>query len=84
VERSAIEKAITVIIVRHLMVDPEEVTPGSSLRDDLGADSLDVVELTMEFEEKFNIVIPDEEAEKLTTVKQVYDYIEAKINQSKM
>jgi acyl carrier protein len=84
VERSAIEKAITVIIVRHLMVDPEEVTPGSSFRDDLGADSLDVVELTMEFEEKFNIVIPDEEAEKLTTVKQVYDYIEAKINQSKM
>jgi acyl carrier protein len=65
------------IIVENLGVDEEEVTPEASFVDDLGADSLDVVELVMAFEEQFGIEIPDEDAEKITRVKEAIEYIEA-------
>jgi acyl carrier protein len=66
------------IIVEQLGVDENQVEPNASFVDDLGADSLDIVELVMAFEEAFDIDIPDEDAEKITTVKQAIDYIEAK------
>lgn len=71
----AIEDRVKEIIVEQLGVDSEEVTPEASFIDDLGADSLDTVELVMAFEEEFNIEIPDEEAEKILTVKDAIDYI---------
>jgi acyl carrier protein len=64
------------IIVENLGVDEEEVTPDASFVDDLGADSLDVVELVMAFEEQFGLEIPDEDAEKITRVKEAIEYIE--------
>ena len=63
------------IIVDELGVDEEEVTPDASFVEDLGADSLDTVELVMALEEEFETEIPDEEAEKITTVQQAIDYI---------
>jgi len=63
-------------IVEQLVVDAAQVTPEASFVDDLGADSLDTVELVMAFEEEFNIQIPDEDAEKIQKVKDAYDYIE--------
>jgi len=64
------------IIIEQLSVeDPEKVIPDASFIDDLGADSLDTVELVMALEEEFEIEIPDEEAEKITTVQAVVDYI---------
>jgi acyl carrier protein len=63
------------IIVEQLGVTPEQVTPEASFIEDLGADSLDTVELVMALEEEFDIQIPDEEAEKITTVQQAVDYI---------
>ncbi len=65
------------IIVEQLGVDEEEVTPDASLVEDLGADSLDQVELIMAFEEEFGIEIPDEDAEKISRVKEAIDYIES-------
>ncbi|MCX8124353.1 MAG: acyl carrier protein [Spirochaetes bacterium] len=67
------------IIVDQLGVDESEVTPQASFVDDLGADSLDTVELVMALEEEFGIEIPDEDAEKLLTVEDVVKYIEAKL-----
>ena len=64
------------IIVEQLGVDEEEVTLEASFTDDLGADSLDIVELVMAFEEEFGIEIPDDDAEKISTVKNAVDYIE--------
>ena len=64
------------IIVEQLGVDAEEVTPTASFTDDLGADSLDIVELVMAFEEEFGLEIPDEEAEKIGTVQDAIEYIE--------
>jgi acyl carrier protein len=61
----------------QLGVDEEEVTPDASFVDDLGADSLDTVELVMAFEEEFGIEIPDEDAEKITRVKEAIEYIES-------
>jgi acyl carrier protein len=64
------------VIVEQLNVNPEEIKLESNFVEDLGADSLDVVELVMALEEKFEIEIPDSEAEKIQTVKDVVDYIE--------
>jgi acyl carrier protein len=64
------------IIVDELSVDEAEVTPNARFIDDLGADSLDTVELVMRFEEEFNVEIPDEDAEKITSVRDAVDYIE--------
>jgi acyl carrier protein len=61
------------IVVEHLGVEPEKVTPEASFIDDLGADSLDIVELVMAFEEEFNVEIPDDAAEKISTVKDATD-----------
>ncbi|MCX7046731.1 MAG: acyl carrier protein [Candidatus Sumerlaeota bacterium] len=66
------------IIVEQLGVNEEEVKEDASFVDDLGADSLDVVELVMAFEENFDIEIPDEDAEKISTVKEAIDYITEK------
>ena len=71
------------IIVEQLGVDAEEVTMDASFTDDLGADSLDIVELVMAFEEEFGIEIPDESAEKISTVRQAVDYIEANAGEPK-
>ncbi len=67
----------TQIIVQQLGVEADKVTPDSTFIDDLGADSLDIVELIMAFEEEFGIDIPDEDAEKITAVKNVLEYIKA-------
>ena len=66
------------IVVEQLMVDADQVTEDASFVDDLGADSLDTVELIMAFEEEFDIEIPDEDAQKIKTVKDIMDYIESK------
>ena len=71
----AVESKIKTIIAEQLGVKPEEVTPNASFVDDLGADSLDTVELIMALEEEFKIEVPDTEAEKMTTVGSVIDYI---------
>ncbi|MHB1843191.1 MAG: acyl carrier protein [Sulfobacillus sp.] len=68
---------VTQIIVQQLGVEADKVTPDSTFIDDLGADSLDIVELIMAFEEEFSIDIPDEDAEKITAVKSVLEYIKA-------
>jgi len=65
------------IIVEQLGVEPDQVKPESNFVDDLGADSLDTVELIMSFEEEFGVEIPDTEAEKIKTVQDVINYIEA-------
>jgi acyl carrier protein len=65
------------IVVEHLGVEAEKVTEEASFIDDLGADSLDIVELVMAFEEEFSVEIPDDAAEKITTVKDAIDYIES-------
>lgn len=67
------------IIVEQLGVDPEEVTLDASFTDDLGADSLDIVELVMAFEEEFDLEIPDEDAEKIGTVGDAVNYIKARV-----
>ena len=69
------------IIVRELGVERDKLTDGASFIDDLGADSLDIVELVMEFEKEFEIDIPDEEAEKLRTVGDAVSYLNAKVGQ---
>jgi acyl carrier protein len=71
----AVDEKVKQIIVEQLQVDEAEVTPTASFQEDLGADSLDVVELVMQFEEAFDLEIPDEEAEKIKTVQDAIDYI---------
>ncbi len=73
----ATDEKVKQIIVEQLQVDEAEVTPGASFQEDLGADSLDVVELVMQFEEAFDIEIPDEDAEKIKTVQDAIAYINA-------
>ncbi len=77
---SDVSERVKKIVVEHLGVDESKVTPSASFIDDLGADSLDTVELVMAFEEEFGIEIPDEDAEKITTIQRAIDYI--KENQS--
>ncbi|HPF99299.1 MAG TPA: acyl carrier protein [Kiritimatiellia bacterium] len=74
----ALEDKVKDIIVEQLGVNPEQVTPEASFIEDLGADSLDTVELVMAFEEEFGAEIPDEDAEKLTTVGAVISYLKEK------
>jgi acyl carrier protein len=74
---STIEERVKKIVVEQLGVKEEEVVLSASFVDDLGADSLDTVELVMALEEEFETEIPDEEAEKITTVQQAVDYVTA-------
>jgi len=73
---ASVQERVKQIIVEQLGVEESEVTDNASFVDDLGADSLDTVELVMAFEEAFGIEIPDEDAEKIATVKDAIDYIE--------
>lgn len=77
---STVEERVKKIVVEQLGVKDEEVNSQSSFVDDLGADSLDTVELVMALEEEFECEIPDEEAEKITTVQQAIDYINKHLN----
>ena len=75
------EDRLKKIICELLSVEEDQITPGTKFQEDLGADSLDVVELVMEVEEEFDLEIPDECAEKFTTFQDVLDYINAKAPQ---
>ncbi|OGF97579.1 MAG: acyl carrier protein [Candidatus Glassbacteria bacterium RBG_16_58_8] len=79
-DRATIEKKVKEMIVDSLGIDPEKINKDSSFVDDLGADSLDTVELVMAFEEEFGVEIPDEEAEKLVTVGHAIDYLEKSLS----
>ena len=74
---STIKERVMKLVCEQLGVKEEEVTPEASFVEDLGADSLDTVELVMALEEEFETEIPDDEAEKITTVKEAMDYVEA-------
>ncbi len=74
---STVSEKVKAIIVDKLGVDESEVNVGASFTNDLGADSLDTVELIMEFEKEFNIAIPDDQAEKISSVGEAITYIEA-------
>jgi len=73
---ASVSERVKSIIVEQLGVDEAEVRPEASFTDDLGADSLDIVELVMAFEEEFDVEIPDDDAEKISTVQSAIDYIE--------
>jgi acyl carrier protein len=77
---SSIEERVKKIVIEQLGVKEDEVTATASFVDDLGADSLDTVELVMALEEEFECEIPDEEAEKITSVQQAIDYIKAHVS----
>jgi acyl carrier protein len=77
---SSVEERVKKIVVEQLGVNENEVSLGSSFVDDLGADSLDTVELVMALEEEFGTEIPDEQAEKITTVQHAVDYINSQTN----
>ena len=77
---STVEERVKKIVVEQLGVKEDEVTMEASFVDDLGADSLDTVELVMALEEEFDCEIPDEDAEKITTVKEANDYINAHLD----
>jgi len=79
----AIEDKVKQIIVEQIGVDEAEVTPNAHFIDDLGADSLDLVELVMAFEEAFEVEIPDEDAEKIQTVKDAIEYIQSHVKPPK-
>ncbi len=80
---ASVDEKVKQIIVEQLGVEESEVTPTASFVDDLGADSLDTVELVMAFEEAFDIEIPDEDAEKIRTVQDAFDYINKNAKVSK-
>jgi len=75
----SLEERVKKIIVEQLGVDKKEISLDASFIEDLGADSLDTVELVMAFEEEFGIEIPDEDAEKIVTVKHAIDYLSSKV-----
>ena len=77
---SSVEERVKKIVVEQLGVNDSEVKAGASFVDDLGADSLDTVELVMALEEEFDCEIPDDQAEKITTVQQAIDYINTRLN----
>lgn len=77
---STIEERVKKIVVEHLGVKEDEISNNASFVEDLGADSLDTVELVMALEEEFETEIPDEKAEKITTIQEAIDYIEENIN----
>ena len=79
---SSIEEQVKSIVAEQLGVKEEEVTTAASFVDDLGADSLDTVELVMALEEEFETEIPDEDAEKITTVQQAIDFIKARADKA--
>ncbi len=79
---SSVEDKVKAIIVEQLSVDEGEVTATASFIDDLGADSLDTVELVMALEEGFSIEIPDDAAEKITNVREAIDYVQAHLPKS--
>jgi acyl carrier protein len=78
---ASVEERVKGIIIDQLAVDAAKVLPAASFIDDLGADSLDIVELVMTMEEEFDLDIPDEDAEKIKTVGDVTKYITSKVNQ---
>ncbi len=78
-DMSSIEERVKKIVIDQLGVKEEDVTVNASFVDDLGADSLDTVELVMALEEEFECEIPDEEAEKITSVQQAIDYVKAHV-----
>jgi len=77
---ASVEEKVKSIIVDQLGVNESEVTGNASFVDDLGADSLDTIELVMAFEEAFGIEIPDEDAEKIKTAQNAIEYVEAHVN----
>jgi acyl carrier protein len=77
---SNVEERVKKIVIEQLGVNEDEVTQNASFVDDLGADSLDTVELVMALEEEFECEIPDEEAERITTVQQAVDYINSHLD----
>jgi acyl carrier protein len=76
---SSIQEKVTQIVVEQLSVEEEQVTPTASFVEQLGADSLDIVEMVMALETAFEIEIPDEDAEKITNVQEAVDYLEKKL-----
>jgi len=78
----SLDKKIKQIIAEQLGLNEDEIADGASLLDDLGADSLDIVELVMAMEEEFEMEIPDEDAEKIVTVKDVIDYVKRRSQES--
>ena len=74
---SDVAERVKKIVIEHLGVDADKVVEGANFIEDLGADSLDIVELVMAFEEEFGVEIPDDAAEKIATVKDAIDYIDA-------
>ena len=77
---STVEEKVKAIIVEKLGVDEADINHEASFTNDLGADSLDIVELVMEFEKQFGVTIPDEDAEKISTVGDAVTYLEAKVS----
>lgn len=80
---STVQERVRKIVIEQLGVTEEEVTNDASFVDDLGADSLDTVELVMALEEEFETDIPDERAEKITTIQEAIDYIESNLDKEK-
>ncbi len=77
----SVEQRVIDIVCEHLAVNKEKVNRGTSFIEDIGADSLDIVELVMELEEEFDCQIPDDQAEKIKTVGQAIEFIEAKMKE---
>ena len=77
---ASIQEQVYEIIQRKLTVNAEQITPEASFTEDLGADSLDTVELVMDLEEEFNITIPEEDQEKLRTVQDAIDYLDSHLD----